>query len=138
MVPVSWALASADVNAGTARAARIAIIAITTSNSISVNAEKNFFVFFFIVGCFNCSCSEGILGSGGSPEPPRRLRSIAATKLVLRGFCYFSGCSGVVLKNFLLRLFFCGGFCLTLFWGFLVSDLGRVIAVSTDEVNIYF
>src|SRR5437773_7117319 len=61
MVPVSWALASADVNAGTARAARIAIIAITTSNSISVNADQNFFVFIFIVGFLNCSCSEGFL-----------------------------------------------------------------------------
>src|SRR5207244_7872747 len=50
MVPVSWALASADVNAGTARAARIAIIAITTSNSISVNADQNFFILIFIVG----------------------------------------------------------------------------------------
>ena len=49
-----WALFSADVNAGTARAARIAIIAITTSNSISVNAEKNFFVliFMWVFFCF--------------------------------------------------------------------------------------
>src|SRR5438094_9477632 len=80
MVPVSWALASADVNAGTASAARIAIIAITTSNSISVNADQNFFVFIFIVGFLNCSCSEGFLVAA-SPEPPWRLRSIAATKL---------------------------------------------------------
>src|SRR2546423_11732320 len=48
MVPVIWAFFSADVNAGTARAARIAIIAITTSSSISVNAEMNFLI--FIVG----------------------------------------------------------------------------------------
>src|SRR5438094_3611245 len=47
MVPVCWALASADVKAGTARAARIAIIAITTSNSISVNAVS-FLRFIFI------------------------------------------------------------------------------------------
>src|ERR1051325_4590178 len=45
MVPVIWAFLSADVNAGTARAARIAIIAITTSNSISVNADIIFFIF---------------------------------------------------------------------------------------------
>src|SRR5206468_2825304 len=50
MVPVCWALDSADVNAGTARAARIAIIAITTSNSISVNADQNFLILIFIVG----------------------------------------------------------------------------------------
>src|SRR6266404_4185664 len=59
MVPVNWALASADVNAGTARAARIAIIAITTSSSISVNAEESLFNLIFIFGFFNCSCSEG-------------------------------------------------------------------------------
>src|SRR5882762_5742128 len=116
MVPVSWALASADVNAGTASAARIAIIAITTSNSISVNAEMNFFIFIYF---FLSAVVLRVLGSGGSPEPPRRLRSIAATKLVLRGFCC---CSGVVLKNFLLRMFF----------------LWLLIAVFTDEVNIYF
>src|ERR1041384_1739665 len=45
MVPVIWAFLSADVNAGTARAARIAIIAITTSNSISVNADIIFLIF---------------------------------------------------------------------------------------------
>jgi hypothetical protein len=50
IVPVIWALASADVNAGTARAARIAIIAITTSNSISVNAEEGLFNFCFHLG----------------------------------------------------------------------------------------
>src|SRR5437870_1082743 len=90
MVPVSWALASADVNAGTARAARIAIIAITTSNSISVNAEMNFFIFIYFF------LSEVVLrgfGSGGSPEPPRRLRSIAATKLGSQRVL-FLGCSG--------------------------------------------
>src|SRR6478672_6531085 len=59
MVPVSWALASADVNAGTASAARIAIIAITTSNSISVNAVKGLVNLIFIVGFFSCGCSEG-------------------------------------------------------------------------------
>src|SRR5215469_6448757 len=58
MVPVSWALASADVNAGTAKAARIAMIAITTSSSISVNAV-NFFSVIFIVDVYSCSCSEG-------------------------------------------------------------------------------
>jgi hypothetical protein len=50
MVPVIWAFFSADVNAGTARAARIAMIAITTSNSISVNAEEGLFNFIFIFG----------------------------------------------------------------------------------------
>src|SRR5881275_2417872 len=66
MVPVSWALASADVNAGTARAARIAIIAITTSNSISVNAEKGLLSFIFILGCvFFLRCSEGFLRGFG-------------------------------------------------------------------------
>src|SRR5437016_11000163 len=104
MVPVSWALASADVNAGTARAARIAIIAITTSNSISVNADQNFFVFIFIVGFLNCSCSEGFL-------LPRRcvaVRLDTARRLQFSEGFVFSGCSGVVLKNCFLRmLFFC-------------------------------
>src|SRR5438552_5231797 len=59
MVPVIWAFFSADVNAGTARAARIAIIAITTSSSISVNADQNFFTLIFIFGFLSCSCSEG-------------------------------------------------------------------------------
>src|SRR6266699_2511812 len=59
MVPVSWALASADVNAGTARAARIAIIAITTSSSISVNAVNGLVNLIFIFGFFSCSCSQG-------------------------------------------------------------------------------
>ena len=72
MVPVCWALDSADVNAGTARAARIAIIAITTSNSISVNAEMNFLI--FIVGF----CSAVVL-----------------RVLFLRGFGF-----GVVLRIF--------------------------------------
>src|SRR6266496_2732811 len=48
MVPLIWAFFSADVNAGTASAARIAIIAITTSNSMSVNAEEGLFIFSFI------------------------------------------------------------------------------------------
>src|SRR6266480_6013503 len=57
MVPVSWALASADVKAGTARAARIAIIAITTSNSISVNAVN--LLSFIFIRVFSLRCSEG-------------------------------------------------------------------------------
>ena len=52
MVPVIWALFSADVNAGTASAARIAIIAITTSSSISVNAEESLFLIFILGFCF--------------------------------------------------------------------------------------
>src|SRR5437667_11237864 len=77
MVPVSWAWVSADVNAGTARAARIAIIAITTSNSISVNAEEGLFSFIFIVGFFHCVVLRVALVAaidlnrpGGSGEPP--------------------------------------------------------------------
>src|ERR1700739_3410455 len=79
MVPVIWAFFSADVNAGTARAARIAIIAITTSNSISVNADQNFFICIFIVGFFAAVVLRVFAGRGGSPEPLWRLRSIAAT-----------------------------------------------------------
>jgi hypothetical protein len=47
-------LASADVNAGTASAAKIAIIAITTSNSISVNAEEGLLIliFMWVFFCF--------------------------------------------------------------------------------------
>jgi hypothetical protein len=60
MVPVIWALASADVKAGTASAARIAMIAITTSNSISVNAEGLFGLIFMWV-FFSAGCSEGCL-----------------------------------------------------------------------------
>src|SRR5438552_10036477 len=50
MVPLNWAFFNADVNAGTASAARIAIIAITTSNSIRVNAEEGLFILIFIFG----------------------------------------------------------------------------------------
>jgi len=50
MVPLIWAFFSADVNAGTASAARIAIIAITTNNSIRVNAEEVLFVLFIFIG----------------------------------------------------------------------------------------
>src|SRR2546423_7161556 len=48
MVPLIWAFFSAEVNAGTASAARIAIIAITTSNSMSVNAEEDLVVLIFM------------------------------------------------------------------------------------------
>src|SRR6476660_9501745 len=62
MVPVILPFVRAEVNAGTASAARIAIIAITTSNSISVNAEKYFFIWIFILGFFvSAGCSEGFL-----------------------------------------------------------------------------
>ena len=60
MVPVIWAFFSADVNAGTARAARIAIIAITTSNSIRVNAEEIFLIVIFMWVFFSAGCSEGV------------------------------------------------------------------------------
>src|SRR6266550_1673392 len=94
MVPVSWALASADVNAGTARAARIAIIAITTSNSISVNADQNLFSFIFIVGFFNWGCSEGFFSAGA--VHPNRLGDCGQSPLpflILRGVLVL-GCSG--------------------------------------------
>ncbi len=72
MVPVIWAFFSAEVNAGTASAARIAIIAITTSSSISVNAEEGLFILSFMLGFSFCcvppshkatadKCSEGFL-----------------------------------------------------------------------------
>src|SRR5438105_1591224 len=87
MVPVSWALASADVNAGTARAARIAIIAITTSNSISVNAVNGLVNFIFIFGFFNWGCSEGFFSAGA--VHPNRLGDCGQSPLpflILRGF----------------------------------------------------
>src|SRR6266540_2452327 len=102
MVPVIWALDSADVNAGTASAARIAIIAITTSSSISVNAEESLFL-IFIFGFSYCSCSEGLLVAaidlnrpGGSGEPPLPFCSqrvwffgFVLRVFVLRGFGFF-------------------------------------------------
>src|SRR2546430_16093966 len=83
MVPVIWAFFSADVNAGTARAARIAIIAITTSSSIRVNAEMIFLI--FIVGILFCGCSEGFLRGlfGG---------------LCLRFLCLFWGFGGFLVE----------------------------------------
>ena len=78
MVPVIWAFFSADVNAGTASAARIAIIAITTSSSISVNAEKNFFVLIFILGFFVSAVVPRIFG--------QRLTSIAFAVQVNRPY----------------------------------------------------
>ena len=44
-VPVIWPRVSALVKAGTAKAARVAMIAMTTNNSIKVKAEE---VFLFI------------------------------------------------------------------------------------------
>ena len=84
MVPVIWAFFSADVNAGTARAARIAIIAITTSNSIRVNAEGLFFFSFIWVFVFCVVLRvfglRGVLGVGFA------LRIFFSEGLVL-GFC---------------------------------------------------
>src|SRR6476660_3154253 len=92
MVPVIWAFFSADVNAGTARAARIAIIAITTSNSISVNAEKGLLSLIFIVGFFSCGCSEGLVSEGfGWVIPPWHKASA-------------DECSGVLGFRLLFRL----------------------------------
>src|SRR6266404_1190339 len=70
MVPVIWAFFSADVNAGTASAARIAIIAITTSNSISVNADISFLI--FIVGFLAAVVLRvfGLRGFGFRIVPP--------------------------------------------------------------------
>src|SRR4029077_15754383 len=59
MVPVILPFVRAEVSAGTAKAARIAMIAITTSNSMSVNAEKNFFTWIFMWVLFSAGCSEG-------------------------------------------------------------------------------
>ena len=50
MVPLIWAFFSADVSAGTASAARMAMMAITTNNSIRVNAEEVLFVLFIFIG----------------------------------------------------------------------------------------
>ena len=50
IVPVIWALARAEVSAGTASAARMAIMAITTSNSIRVNAGEVLFILFIFIG----------------------------------------------------------------------------------------
>src|SRR5205814_9776549 len=69
--------------AGTARAARIAIIAITTSNSISVNAEMIFLI--FIVGFMFCGCSEGFLRG-------------LFWGLCLRFLCFVLGFRGVLVE----------------------------------------
>src|SRR6266567_1440286 len=76
MVPVNWALASADVNAGTARAARIAIIAITTSSSMRVNAKEGLFIFIFMDFFLFCGCSVGFCFR------------VALRVFVLRGFAF--------------------------------------------------
>src|SRR6266478_10173858 len=98
MVPVCWALDSADVNAGTASAARIAIIAITTSNSIRVNAEKYFFILIFILGFFVSAVVLRVFSEGfclGIP-PSSRKGGASADK-----------CSGVLrwfVVGFVLRV----------------------------------
>src|SRR5438270_9151290 len=101
MVPVSWALASADVNAGTASAARIAIIAITTSNSISVNAVKGLVNFIFIFGFSSCGCSEGfgLRGFGFRVVPPSHKAPADKCSGVL-GF----GCCLIRSQGFGLRM----------------------------------
>src|SRR5947208_6801226 len=105
MVPVCWALASADVSAGTASAARIAIIAITTSNSIRVNAEEGLFILIFIWVFFSfCGCSEGLL---------RRVLS----------------CSGVVCGG--LGACFGG----LLFWGEHVSIFAYIVRIVAPYRN---
>ena len=74
MVPLICAFFSADVNAGTASAARIAIIAITTSNSMRVNAEEDLFVLIFMWVFFSASCSEGFLVAAIDLNRHRRFR----------------------------------------------------------------
>src|SRR5437868_15383575 len=89
MVPLNWAFFNAEVNAGTASAARIAIIAITTNNSIRVNAEEVLFILFIFIGvCLgwrglsHCSQIKSILifltffgpRSDGLPATAGRLR----------------------------------------------------------------
>jgi hypothetical protein len=84
-------LDSADVNAGTASAARIAMIAITTSNSMSVNAEEGLFSFIFI-----------------------RIFSADVLRVsVLRGFRL-----GIILSLVCLGSTFAQGFGGQVFWGF--------------------
>src|SRR5438034_8637538 len=77
MVPLICAFFSAEVNGGTGRAARIAIIAITTSNSINVkalkrsrcfgilNSKEGLFIRVFIGIFFSFyGCSEGFAQKG--------------------------------------------------------------------------
>src|SRR5438046_9157061 len=108
MVPVIWALFSADVNAGTASAARIAIIAITTSSSISVNAEESLFFIFILGFCF-CVVLR---------VPARRnfTRRRVFQRVLFWGFALV--------------------FCWVGFGG-LVVRIPRFIAVFTDSVNTY-
>src|SRR5262249_62333419 len=100
MVPVILPFVRAEVSAGTANAARIAIIAITTSNSMSVNAEKNFFILIFMWVFFSAGCSEGF-GRGGLPEPPddlgqSPLQVSVSQRVLFLGFpwvwCFSLGC----------------------------------------------
>src|SRR6266446_2951800 len=116
MVPVNWALASAEVNAGTASAARIAIIAITTSNSISVNADQNFFILIFIFGFLAAVVLRvfGLRGFGFRVVPPLH-------------------------KAWAEQLFWGFGFRLLFdsFPGFWSENVVHIV-VFTDEVNNYF
>src|SRR6266481_1968879 len=102
MVPVCWALDSADVNAGTASAARIAIIAITTSNSISVNAEEGLFIFSFILGFYFCVVLRVFWLRGFClGDPPSRKASADKFSAVL--FWLFVGLFGIRLRTRLRR-----------------------------------
>src|SRR6266568_8496209 len=107
MVPVIWAFFSADVNAGTASAARIAIIAITTSNSINVKAltrsrclgrlnnEEGLFSFIFIWVFFSfywVPPSHQATADKGSEGFLRRVLFCSGV-----GGLYCSGVGGVVL-----------------------------------------
>src|SRR5437667_5741908 len=93
MVPLIWAFFSADVNAGTASAARIAIIAITTNNSIRVNAEEVLFVLFIFIGV----CSEW-----GGLSHCSQIKSMFIFDLFLRSISWLllRKWRSKVLKNF--------------------------------------
>src|SRR5438874_13829042 len=95
MVPLICAFFSAKVNAGTANAARIAIIAITTSSSINVKALKR-------SRCF------GILNS----------KAGLFIRVFIGIFLSFYGCSaGFAQKGFCLALaLFVGGWGGCLGW----------------------
>src|SRR5438445_12981900 len=105
MVPLICAFFSAEVNAGTASAARIAIIAITTSNSINVKALKR-------SRCFGILNSKeglfirvfiGVFFSFCWVPPSREATADKCSEGLLRGLF----CSGV--GGLLWGLVCCGG-----------------------------
>src|SRR5215813_4924558 len=121
MVPVIWAFFRAAVNAGTASAARIAIIAITTSNSMSVNAEKYFFFMVFMWVSFLRVVLRRFLVTAidlnRQGDSMNRRYQISISEGFVLGFSFGLG------LRFVQRI-------LTL--------KCVVIAISADKVNIYF